>query len=170
MKHVLFTRPRRLVRHACGRLGIDILEDRLCPSGYVITDLGQVGGNASSTEGINSSGQVAGTVHNFNPVFRFGTNYAFLYSDGSRQTIVNSFGGQFSGGEGINNNGDVVGGAEITKENQSGGADSHAFLYQHNTGSLLWAGKSSTADRRGGSIGFIIDSVPQMAFVWERSA
>src|SRR5438105_3670164 len=106
MERVLFTRPRRPVRHGRGRLGIEILEDRLCPSSYIITDLGQ---NPSTQAGINDSGQVARTLHLFDRRYYDGDNFAYRYPE---PLIFDSLGGQFAHAYGINNLGDVVGDAE----------------------------------------------------------
>src|SRR5437868_6337631 len=56
---------------------VESLEDRLCPSGYGIVDLGAFGGADSEAHAINAAGQVVGRAQTAS-----GANHPFLYSAG----------------------------------------------------------------------------------------
>ena len=95
-------------------------------SGGVMRDLGTFGGNISSGNAINASGQVAGFASLNNLPYPFAAEHAFLYSNGVL-TDLGTLGGQSSYGFGINASGQVVGGADTAGNGQ------HAFLYSDGT-------------------------------------
>ena len=93
----------------------------------VFTDIGALTGVAySEGTGINASGQVAGWAQ-----ANSGTQYAFLYSDGTLTHLNTGY--NFSGALGINAGGQVVGYANL-----NGNAPNHAFLYTE--GSMTFLG------------------------------
>jgi len=69
---------------------------------YIVTDLGTLGGHASSAVGINDAGQVVGTAFTSN-----GAYHAYLYSNGVMIDVNPP--GNNSFGNGINASGQVVG-------------------------------------------------------------
>jgi probable HAF family extracellular repeat protein len=71
---------------------------------YNVTDLGSLGGAATTAAGINASGEITGS----STVVAGGPTHAFLYSDGS-MTDLGTLGGTSSVGTGINNSGEVTG-------------------------------------------------------------
>jgi probable HAF family extracellular repeat protein len=90
------------------------------PRGYVVQDLGTLGGRTSSALGINEAGQVVGE----SAVSVGGPSLAFFY-DGSRMRALNSGTDTGSRARGINDTGQVVG--ELT---QRGGTPLYyGFLY-----------------------------------------
>ena len=83
---------------------------------YVATPLGTLGGNGSSANAINASGQVTGfsyltfaTPTNPNPNTQW---HAFLYS-GSKMRDLGALGGGLSSGVAINDSGEIVGFADV---------------------------------------------------------
>ncbi len=86
---------------------------------YTITDLGTLGGGASSGNGINKFGQVAGQASTTS------NTHAFLYGSGAMKDL-GSLGGPYSLGKALNNLGQVTGQSSTT--NTSSNAN-HAFLY-----------------------------------------
>jgi probable HAF family extracellular repeat protein len=84
----------------------------------VTVDVGTLGGNFTSANGINNSGQVAGSSATAS-----GFPHAFLYQDGIT-TDLGTLGGDFSGGLAINNDGVVVGASSTF-----GNTEFHAFAY-----------------------------------------
>ena len=91
---------------------------------YSLTNLGDFGGNYSSANGINNSGQVVGEAWTFPDVLLGSNSRAFLYSGGS-MTDLGTLGGNNSYALDINNNGQIVGSA-----NNVYGAD-QGFLYSN---------------------------------------
>src|SRR5437899_4928361 len=115
-------RNRRRLRKC---LALELLEDRLCPSGYRVADLGanlEVGA-------LNDSGQFAASK-----AVSGGFN-AYLGPDSGN--IPNTLGGDnFSRGYGINGLGVLVGDAETIPRNQwqqnhVGASSSHAFRFEN---------------------------------------
>jgi probable HAF family extracellular repeat protein len=86
---------------------------------YSVTDLGTLGGDWSSADGINNAGQVVGGAYTASGII-----HAFLYSGGS-MIDLGTLGGDYSCASGINDNGQVVGEASIA----SGDLYDYAFLY-----------------------------------------
>jgi len=70
---------------------------------YLLTDLGNLGGNYSEAHGLNDQGQVVGYSSNTN-----GQARAFLYTDGNMQDL-GTLGGNYSIALGINKRGEIVG-------------------------------------------------------------
>ncbi|HCY64880.1 MAG TPA: HAF repeat-containing protein [Oxalobacteraceae bacterium] len=103
------------------------------PGGYIITDLGTLGGTSSSARGINDSSQVVG-----NSTFAFTGelgSHVFLYNAGTMNslgTLMNPPAEAHATGHDINNAGQITG----TSYYQYGslGALQHAFL--HSGGSM----------------------------------
>ena len=81
---------------------------------YTVTDLGNLGGNFSIAQAINTNGQVAGYSYNSN-----GARHAFLWN-GSMQDLGTLPGSSQSAAYGINAQGQVV-----------GTSDNIAFLYSN---------------------------------------
>lgn len=77
----------------------------------------------SRGNGINASGQVAGTAETVTVPTGFAFSHAFLYS-GGKMTDLGTLGGTNSGGNGINDSGQVTGSSDIKGNNTY-----HAFLY-----------------------------------------
>lgn len=102
-------------------------------TGYVVTDLGTLGGAWSEASDINAAGQVTGTAEVIS-----GISHAFLYSNG-QMTDLGTLGGSRSSGFGINSAGQVVGYADTTGNNKS-----RAALFSNGTvtslGTLLFPG------------------------------
>lgn len=97
-----------LVAAALAMPGAAALADPL----YNVTILGAAGGAAT---GINSAGDVVGTVTG-------ASTYGFVYASGTF-TQLGTLGGANSGANGINDLGQIVGAADTA------GGQSHAFLY-----------------------------------------
>ncbi len=126
-------------------------------SNGVMTDLGTLGGSASSADGINAAGQIAGystesSLVDFRPlvynngvptdlglfgkayainssgqVAGMASSHAFIYTNG-QTTDLGTFGGSSSQAYGINSVGQVVGTAET-----SGDLTTEAFVYSNGT-------------------------------------
>jgi probable HAF family extracellular repeat protein len=86
-------------RPASRRLYLEQLEDRLCPSGYAITDLAIAG----AAHAINNSGQVAGAI------LVSGHNHASLYNNGVQTDLGTLPGDVASQAYALNDSGNVVG-------------------------------------------------------------
>src|SRR5512135_1438243 len=95
-------RRRSLAR----RPRLEALEERCTPSsagpsGYVLTDLGTLGGRDSYARGINARGQVVGYVINYSETIPGGYySHAFLYSHGT-MTDLGTLGGSEASASGI---------------------------------------------------------------------
>lgn len=107
---------------------------------FSVTNLGTLGGSASTAQGINNSGQLVGYS-----VTAGGTTHGFLYTGGAMIDLGTLAGDPNSEAYGINNLGQIVG--------TSGSADlgngvQHAFIYQSGTMSYLGnlGGQSSLAE------------------------
>ncbi len=87
-------------------------------SGGHISALTASGATSSQANGINSSGQVAGTVHTLSGA------QAAVWTDGIFSNL-GTLGGSDSYGLGINNAGSVAGSASLST------GDAHAFLYRN---------------------------------------
>src|SRR2546421_6089887 len=74
--------PRR--KRAAPRLFVERLEDRRCPAGYAITDLGTLGGTFSRADAINNSGQVVGEAN----TTVTGVWHAFLWTPGGTNGVA----------------------------------------------------------------------------------
>jgi probable HAF family extracellular repeat protein len=102
-------------------LVLERLEDR-CLLTYMITDLGTLGGDASSATAINAAGQVAGWILIGDSQF-----HAALWKNGSMTDLGTLEGGTGKAeAHGINNLGQVVGFSSAT-----GFLGFHAFLYDN---------------------------------------
>ena len=91
------------------------------PNGVGMIDMGTLGGNQSSANGINDSGQVvgwAGTANNETHAFITG-------SDGVGMTDLGTLGGNYSQAYAINDFGEVVG------MSTTADGDVHAFIFSH---------------------------------------
>src|ERR1022692_4516439 len=86
---------------------------------YLVTDLGTLGGGASTGYGINASGQVTGEAVPAG---------GFLYTPGSGMTDIGTIGGGSSTGYAINASGQVTGVAVTAN------GTLHAFLYTPGSG------------------------------------
>lgn len=89
-----------------GVLALAALPDRVHANAiaYTVTDLGPLGGNDSSTYGINASGQVVGSLGSST----LAANDAVIWT-GTSMTILSNTGGNVAAGYGINDSGQVVG-------------------------------------------------------------
>jgi probable HAF family extracellular repeat protein len=85
---------------------------------YSLTDLGTLGGTASSGSGINASGKVTGSS-----TLAVGLAPHAFISDGTAMTDLGTLGGTYSEGFGINSRGQVTGGSSI-----AGDVTTHAFI------------------------------------------
>src|SRR2546430_2059448 len=86
--------------------------------GYLVADLGTLGGNYSQGNAINGSGLVTGYSY-----LTGGASYHAFRSTGSSMTDLGTLGGNYSEARGISGGGRVVGWAYLT-----GGAYYHACL------------------------------------------
>ena len=111
-----------------------------------VTDLGMLGGSASSGFGVNNKGQVVGTSRMPGDKKLHG----FLYSD-EKMTDLGTFGGDQSEVCALNDAGQVTGNADLKAKNRP-----HAFLWQQ--GHLSDLGTSRADD----SYGLAINSAGQV--------
>lgn len=94
--------------------------------GWVIRDLGTLGGPTSWAYDINTAGRIVGRAA-VDPAIRF---HAFLWQDGKMRDL-GTLGGQESEARGLNSTGVVVGCADTPKKNGIGLAITHAFLWKN---------------------------------------
>ena len=94
-------------------------------SGYVVTELGTLGGTESAALGLNDANQVVGWSNAAN-----GQKHAFRWSQGSMLDL-GTLGGDASVAWAINNAGVVVG--ESLPTGQTGSANYRAFIFQNQT-------------------------------------
>src|SRR5262249_8641620 len=126
-------------------LALERLEER-CLLTYTITDLGTLpGGYLSAGQGVNASGEVAGSSTSF------AGYHATIYRAGV-QTDLGTLGGAASYGYGIGDGGQVVGESLVPTNTY------HAFLWESNALTDLGTlgGNSSTAigvNRTGQAVG-----------------
>jgi probable HAF family extracellular repeat protein len=97
---------------------------RVQGQGYMVTDLGTLGGNQSDAWGINNSGQIVGWSRTNNDP---NIQHAFIYYDGLMRNIGVMTDGSWSLAHGVNSEGQVVGYA-MTNYYQA----KYAFLYSDN--------------------------------------
>src|SRR5437868_2271722 len=91
-------------------------------AGYVITDLGTLGGASSGAFGVNSSGQVVGYAY----LAGDASYHAFLYGNG-HMTDLGTLGGSFSIAFAVNDMGQVTGYGETPT------GSNHAYLFNQGT-------------------------------------
>src|SRR5881296_2094338 len=90
--------------------GLLIVPTLCSAQGYLITDLGTLGGNYSQGNAINALGEVTGYAY-----MTGGASYhAFRHSPGGSMVDLGTFGGAYSEGRGINGNSFVAGWAYLT--------------------------------------------------------
>lgn len=110
-------------------------------AGWIITDLGTLGGSTSQATGINNRGQVVGTSSLAGDV----SSHAFLYTNGGIYDL-GTLGGAYSSASGINAQGQVVGTSSL-----NGTIESRGFIYtagnMQSIGALI-AGVRSSSDAR----------------------
>src|SRR5262245_51592806 len=104
--------------HRTVALMLESLEPRTTPS-YTFTDLGTLGGSASSAASLNAFGQVTGN----SDLAGNQLNHSFFYNDPGPMMDIGTLGGMFSFGSAINNVGHISGQAHIA------GTSSHGFLW-----------------------------------------
>ena len=125
---------------------------------YVATPLGTLGGNGSSANAINASGEVTGfsyvthwTPPNPDPHTEW---HAFVYSGGAMRDL-GTFGGAFSSGTAINASGQVAGFASLNNLPYPAAA-THAFFYSEGVltdlGTLGGSNSSATGINARGQI------------------
>src|SRR5438874_4304950 len=105
MRLLSWLRTRKPVgkrRKSVARLRVEHLEDRRCPAGYAITDLGALGGTTSWANAINNAGQVVGNAQTAGGLY-----HPFLYSGGVMTDLAPSFNDN-CGATAINDSGQVV--------------------------------------------------------------
>jgi len=95
--------------------------DAFLYSNGTMQDLGTIAGPWSSANGINASGQVAGSSDTT------GNVHAFLYSNGTMHDLGTLPGGTYTAAFGINSSGQIVGYGDI------GDGNLYAFLYSNGT-------------------------------------
>ncbi|MCY2952998.1 MAG: hypothetical protein NTU53_13635 [Planctomycetota bacterium] len=132
----------KAVMAALPRCSVEALERRvLLGGGYIMTDLGTLGGGNSSANAINSKGQIVGT---WEPYQYYGPARSFLYSDGIMSDL-----GQWCAYD-INDSGQIVG---------EGQFPFHACLYSDGTmidlGSVCgdWS-RATGINNRGQVVGY----------------
>jgi len=118
--HVLLLTP---VSETAGQSGDPVSAGPRRPVRYTVTDLGTLGGDASSAVGINNRGQVVGHARTAD-----GTQHPFLWDSARGMQDLGTLGGRQGFAESVNDSGRVVGQAET----QSG--ERHAFLWQQGSG------------------------------------
>jgi probable HAF family extracellular repeat protein len=91
---------------------------------FVITDLGNFGGNGSIANAINASGQIVGTYTDSG-----GVNRAFRYNPGGGVLTLDPFGGTYATANAINGSGYFVG-----ESSPASGSGSRAFSYSSGDG------------------------------------
>jgi probable HAF family extracellular repeat protein len=102
---------------------VEQLEDRWCPS-YTITDLGTLGGAASTANAINGAGQVVGAAQ-----VKSGSYHPFLYSAGVMTDLGVAAGFTDGAARAINSSGQVA-----VSEGVGGNVNGDAFLWQSSSG------------------------------------
>lgn len=102
--------------------GISEVSDQafLWIGGEELTELGTLGGDWSSGNGVNDQGQVVGWAETIGPEYH---ERAFIWDNGE-MTDLGTLGGDWSEAYGINDLGQVVGAAEVSIFNY------HAFLWE----------------------------------------
>lgn len=90
-----------------------------CTSNGKMSDIGTLGGDFSTTYGINDDGQIVGTSYTASQQLR-----GFVWQNG-KTTSIGTLGGQLSIAEGINNKGQIVGVADTPD------GKAHAFTWQN---------------------------------------
>jgi probable HAF family extracellular repeat protein len=151
---------RRLL-WACAALCLLGLPPR-ASAGYLVTDLGNLGGGHAEASGINDAGQVVGW--SYTAGFQ---HHAFLYSGGKMTDLGTPGGGSnrfsYSWASGINASGQVAG----TYVADSG--FNHAFLYSGGVmtdlGTLGGASSSAAAINNAGQVVGAADPVPLSRFL-----
>src|SRR5262249_53940828 len=124
---------------------LEVLEDRLAPAGYAVTDLGTPSGYSSfQAEAINASGQVVGQTTAAN-----GSVETFLYNHGQWTDLGVPGGYQDASPIAINNSGQVL--ATATPPNNTGIWITHALLYSN--------GQWTDLGMPSGAAGFRVDGL-----------
>jgi probable HAF family extracellular repeat protein len=133
------------------------------PTSYTIIDLGSLGGERTSANGINNSGQVVGGSE---IDYTTGNTHAFLYSDGTMKDLGTLPGYPWSYATAINDLGQIVGTIDPRDYNMS----FHAFLYSDGTitdlGTLPGTTRSNAWDinNSGDVVGYSYN--PTRAFIY----
>src|SRR5690242_9057487 len=99
LRHAARPRSSRKPRNTrlCLRKAIEALENRILLSSYTLTDLGTLGGNASSANAIDAGGDVAGAAQLSN-----GLTHATLWASGKSAQDLGTLGGNSSNALAIN--------------------------------------------------------------------